>query len=145
MCNLSQSRWKPLKDWISKFKVSMKTLCKDSVIFCLKSVALIAWVEVGRNLRKNSFSSILETEQRLGTGRYFLKSLWSRQLFLIIGVTRAYLKNYEKMPDAKEELNGSVRKGKIELIDSLMSLEEIGSRSHDLRAEKKNAFIHCWL
>ena len=39
------------------------------------------------------------------------------------------------MPDAREELNRSVREGRIESIHSIKSLEGIGSSSHDLGAE----------
>ena len=39
------------------------------------------------------------------------------------------------MPDAREELNRSVREGKIESRHSIKSLEGIGSSSHDLGAE----------
>ena len=39
------------------------------------------------------------------------------------------------MPDAREEINGSVREGRIETIHSIVSLEEMGSSSHDLGAE----------
>ena len=40
-------------------------------------------------------------------------------LFLSIGVTRADLKHCEKMTDAKEELNTSVREGIIESRQSI--------------------------
>ena len=40
-----------------------------------------------------------------------------------------------KMPDAREELNISVREGRIEFRHSIKSLEWMGSRSHDLGAE----------
>ena len=40
-----------------------------------------------------------------------------------------------KMPDAREELNRSVRGGKIKSGHSIKSLEKIGSSSHDLGAE----------
>ena len=52
-----------------------------------------------------------------------------------IGVTRADLKYCWKMPDAREELNRSVREGRIESRHSIKSLEGIGSGSHDLGAE----------
>ena len=52
-----------------------------------------------------------------------------------IGVTRADKKHCGKMPDARKELNGSVREGRIESIHSNKSLEGMGSRSHDLGAE----------
>ena len=40
-----------------------------------------------------------------------------------------------KMPDAREELNRSVREGKMESRHSIKSLEGMGSSSHDLGAE----------
>ena len=52
-----------------------------------------------------------------------------------ISVTRADLKHYGKMPDAREELNRSVREGRIESRHSIKSLEGMGSSSHDLGAE----------
>ena len=62
-----------------------------------------------------------------------------------IGVTRADLKHCGKMPDAKEELNISVREGRIESRHSINSLERMGSSSHDLGAElRKHAFtVNC--
>ena len=45
------------------------------------------------------------------------------------------MKHYGKIPDAGEEMNGSVREWKIESRHSTKSLEGIGSRSYDLRAE----------
>ena len=39
------------------------------------------------------------------------------------------------MPDAREELNRSVREGRIEYRHSIKSLEGMGSNSHDLGAE----------
>ena len=39
------------------------------------------------------------------------------------------------MLDAREELNRSVREGRIESRHSIKSLEGMGSRSHDLGAE----------
>ena len=63
------------------------------------------------------------------------KSLCSRHRFLRIGVTRADLKHCGKTPDAREELNRSVREGRIESIHSVKSLEGMGSSSHDLGAE----------
>ena len=58
-----------------------------------------------------------------------------KTLQLIIGVTRADSKHCGKMPDAREELNRSVKEGRIESRHSIKSLEEMGSRSHDLGAE----------
>ena len=52
-----------------------------------------------------------------------------------IGATRAYLKHCWKMTDASEELNRSVREGRIESMHSIKSLEWIGSRSHDIETE----------
>ena len=40
-----------------------------------------------------------------------------------IGVTRADFKHYGKMPDAREELNSSVRERRIECRHSIKSLE----------------------
>ena len=51
---------------------------------------------------------------------------------LRIGVTRADLKHCGKMPDAREELNRSVR---IESRHYIKSLEGMGSSSPDFRAE----------
>ena len=56
-------------------------------------------------------------------------------LFFRIGVTRADLKHCGKIPDAREELNRSVREGRIESRHSIKCLEDMGSSSHDLRAE----------
>ena len=50
-------------------------------------------------------------------------------------MTIADLKHCGKMPDAREELNRSVREGRIESRHSIKSLEGMGSRSHDLGAE----------
>ena len=63
------------------------------------------------------------------------KSLLSRHLFFRIGVTRADLKHCGKTPDAREELNRSVREGRIESRHFIKSLEGMGSSSHDLGAE----------
>ena len=46
-------------------------------------------------------------------------------------VTRADLMQCGKMPDAREELNRSVREGRIEPRHSIKSLERMGPRSHD--------------
>ena len=50
-------------------------------------------------------------------------------------MTRADLTHYGKMPVAREELNRSMREGRIESRHSNESLEGMGSRSHDLGAE----------
>ena len=50
-------------------------------------------------------------------------------------MTRADLKHYGKISDAREELHRSVRKGRIEPRHSIKSLEGMGSRSHHLGAE----------
>ena len=50
-------------------------------------------------------------------------------------MTRADLKHCGKLPDAREELNRSVREGRIESRHSINSLEGMGSSSHDLGAE----------
>ena len=57
-------------------------------------------------------------------------------------MTRADLKHCGKMPDARVELNGSVREGRIESRHSIKSLEGMGSSSHDLGAEiRMHSFI----
>ena len=48
---------------------------------------------------------------------------------------RADLKHCGKIPDAREELNRSVREGRIESRHSIKSLEGMGSSSHDLGSE----------
>ena len=50
-------------------------------------------------------------------------------------MSRADLNHCGKMPDAREELNGSVRERRIEYRHSIKSLDVMGSRSHDLGAE----------
>ena len=50
-------------------------------------------------------------------------------------VTRADLKHCGKMPDAREELNRSVRERRIQSRHSIKSLEGMGSSTHDLGAE----------
>ena len=50
-------------------------------------------------------------------------------------MTRADLKHCGKMPDEREELNRSMREGRIESRHSIKSLERMGSTSHDLEAE----------
>ena len=52
-------------------------------------------------------------------------------------MTRADLKHCGKMPDAREELNKSVREDIIESGHYIKSLEGIGSSSHDLVTELK--------
>ena len=51
------------------------------------------------------------------------------------------LKHCGKMPDAREELNRSVREGRIESRHSIKSLEGMGSSSHDSRNRIMNAFF----
>ena len=46
-------------------------------------------------------------------------------------MTRADLKHCGKMPDAREQLNRSVREGIIESRYSIKSLEGMGSSSND--------------
>ena len=58
-----------------------------------------------------------------------------KTLLFRIGVTRADLKHCGKISEAREELNRSVREGRIESRHSIKSLEGIGSSSHDLGAE----------
>ena len=50
-------------------------------------------------------------------------------------MTRADLKHCGKIPEAREELNRSVREGRIESRHYIKSLEGMGSSSHDLGAE----------
>ena len=50
-------------------------------------------------------------------------------------MTRADLKHCGKIPEAREELNRSVREGIIESRHSIKSLKAMGSSSHDLGAE----------
>ena len=45
------------------------------------------------------------------------------------------------MPDAREELNRSVREGRIEFRQSIKSLEGMGSSLHDLGAEIRMHYI----
>ena len=50
------------------------------------------------------------------------------------------------MPDAREELNRSVREWRMESIHSIQSLEGMGSRSHNLGAElRMHSFtVNCY-
>ena len=50
-------------------------------------------------------------------------------------MTKADLKHCGKIPEAREELNRSVREGRIEHRHSINSLEGMGSSSYDLGAE----------
>ena len=50
-------------------------------------------------------------------------------------MTRADLKHCRKISEAREELNRSVREGRIESRHSIKSLEGMGSSSGDLVAE----------
>ena len=52
------------------------------------------------------------------------------------------MKHCGKMPDAREELNRSVREGRIEYRHSIKRLEGMGSRSHDFGAELR---MHSYL
>ena len=58
-----------------------------------------------------------------------------------IGVTRADLKHCGKMPDAREELNRSVREWIIEYKHSIKRMEGMGSSAHDLETE--HSFTNC--
>ena len=51
---------------------------------------------------------------------------------LRIDVTKSELKHSGKMPDAREELNVSVREWRIEPRHCIKSLVWMGSRSHDV-------------
>ena len=60
-------------------------------------------------------------------------------------MTRADLKHCGKIPEAREELNRSVREGRIESRHSIRSLEGMGSSSHDLAAElRMHSFTGNW-
>ena len=50
-------------------------------------------------------------------------------------MTRADLKHCGKISDAREDLNRSVREGRIESRHSIKSLVGMGSNSHDFGAE----------
>ena len=50
-------------------------------------------------------------------------------------MTRADFKHCGKIPEAREELNRSVREDRIVSRHSIKSLEWMGSSSHDLGAE----------
>ena len=60
-------------------------------------------------------------------------------------MTRADLKHCGKIPEAIEELNRSMREGRIESRHSIKSLEGMGSSSHDLGAElRMHSFtVYC--
>ena len=60
-------------------------------------------------------------------------------------MTIANLKHCEKMPDAREELNRSVREGSIESKHYIKSLEVMGSISHDSGAEIRmhSCLVNC--
>ena len=53
----------------------------------------------------------------------------------VITQTSYFVSVSGKIPDAREELNRSVRERRIESIHSIKSLEGMGSSSHDLGAE----------
>ena len=60
-------------------------------------------------------------------------------------MTRADLKHCWKLPDARGELNRSVREWRIESRHFINSLEGMGSRSHDLEAELRMHYftVNC--
>ena len=60
-------------------------------------------------------------------------------------MTRADLKRCGKIPEAREELNRSVREGRIESRHSINSLEGIGSSSHYFGAEfrMQSSTVNC--
>ena len=60
-------------------------------------------------------------------------------------MTRADLKHCGKMPDARKELNRSVREERIESRNSIKCLEGMGSSSHDLGAELRMRYfsVNC--
>ena len=55
--------------------------------------------EVGRELRQNDFSKMLERNDRSETGRQFFRLLWSREGFLRRGFTMAVLNSDGKTPE----------------------------------------------
>ena len=61
-------------------------------------------------------------------------------------MTRADLKHCGKVPDAREELNRSVREGRMESSHCIKCLEGEGSRSHDLVAKlRMHSFtVNCF-
>ena len=60
-------------------------------------------------------------------------------------MTRADLKHCGKIPDAIDELNRSMREGRIQSRHSIKSLEGMGSSSHDLVAELRmhSSTVNC--
>ena len=60
-------------------------------------------------------------------------------------MTRADLKHCGKMSDAREDLNRSLREGRIESRHSIKSFEGMGSSSHDLGAEIRmhSSTVNC--
>ena len=62
-------------------------------------------------------------------------------ILLIVSLTRADFKHCRRMPHASEELNRSVREGRIESWYFIRSLEGMGSWFHDLGAEVRMHFL----
>ena len=60
-------------------------------------------------------------------------------------MTRNYLRDCGKKPDAKDELNRSVKEGRNESRRYIKSLEGMGTTSHDLRVElrKRSLTVNC--
>ena len=58
-------------------------------------------------------------------------------------MTRADLKHCGKIPEAREELNRSVREGKIESRHSIKSLEGMGSSSHGAEIRTHSFAVNC--
>ena len=60
-------------------------------------------------------------------------------------MTRSDLKHCGKIPEAREDINRSVREGRIESRHSIKSLEGMGSSSHDLGAELRMHYftVNC--
>ena len=83
---------------------------------------------------KTSFSSILAIKHRLDRPIVVQINVIKTPL-LRIGVTIADLKLCGKMPDAREELNRSMREGRIESRHSIKILEGMGSSSHEIGAK----------
>ena len=67
------------------------------------------------------FSSILAIKQIFQTGRYFFTLLRSGYIFLTPSVTIADLLHCCQMPDASNEMNGSVREGRMNENISLIN------------------------
>ena len=76
----------------------------------------------------NKFFKHLSNETMIRDRLIVAKNIVIKKLFLAVGVTKADLNNCGKMPNAREELNRSVKEGRIESRHSIKSLERMGSR-----------------